>query len=462
MRKAGDDGAAGIRCAIYTRKSTEEGLDRDFNTLDAQREAGEAYVASQRSSGWVCLDGRYDDGGYTGGNTQRPALQRLLADIEAGDVDCVVVYKVDRLSRSLADFAKMMEVFEAHGVSFVSVTQQINTSTSAGRLMLNILFSFAEYERELISERTRDKIAAARRRGKWAGGRPVLGYDLVRGPGGSRLEVNEAEAALVRRIFALYLEGGTLLSIVAEARRHGWTTKRWTTKSGRAMGGRAMDKGVVHALLTNPVYTGKVKHRDELFEGEHEAIVDADDFTAVQGRLRLNGATGGSMIRNKHHARLKGLVHCAACGRVMGHHFASSADGSTAKRYRYYVCQRAQQEGWTACPGPSLPAGDLEAFVVDRIREAVTGDGVIDAVVARAMRMVHEQRPDLAVDPDEAVGAMEGFDGVWEALTPKERVDLVHALVARVEWDAEAEEVRVTFTEQGTALCGGDGIEEAA
>ena len=146
----------------------------------------------------------------------------------------------------------------------------------------------------------------------------------------------------------------------------------------------------------------------------------------------------------------------------MGHHFASSADGSTAKRYRYYVCQRAQQEGWTACPGPSLPAGDLEAFVVDRIREAVTGDGVIDAVVARAMRMVHEQRPDLAVDPDEAVGAMEGFDGVWEALTPKERVDLVHALVARVEWDAEAEEVRVTFTEQGTALCGGDGIEEAA
>ncbi|MCA9311180.1 MAG: recombinase family protein, partial [Phycisphaerales bacterium] len=183
-----------IRCAIYTRKSTEDGLEQDFNTLHAQRESGEAYIASQKAEGWVCLPKLYDDGGFTGGNMERPALRRLLADIETGEIDCVVVYKVDRLSRSLLDFSRLMEVFDRHGVSFVSVTQQFNTTHSMGRLTLNILLSFAQFEREIISERTRDKIAAARRKGKWAGGRPVLGYDLVPHPGGSKLEVNAVEA----------------------------------------------------------------------------------------------------------------------------------------------------------------------------------------------------------------------------------------------------------------------------
>lgn len=442
-----DDTRPPVRCAVYTRKSTEEGLDRDFNTLDAQREAGASYVASQKSEGWVCLEERYDDGGFSGGTVERPALKRLLADIEAGFIDCVVVYKVDRLSRSLLDFARMTERFDAHGVSFVSVTQQINTSTSSGRLMLNVLLSFAQFEREIISERTRDKIAAARRKGKWAGGRPVLGYDLVSQPGGSRLHVNEAEAALVRRVFGLYLDGGTLLSIVAEAKRHGWTTKRWTTKAGKPMGGRAMDKGVVHALLTNPVYIGKVRHKEELYEGEHDAIVDADDFEATQQRLRLNGATGGSGIRNKHGALLKGLVRCKACGCVMGHHFASSGAGTATKRYRYYVCQRAQKEGWSACPGPSLPAGDLEGFVLERVKAAVCGDALVDAVSARAMALLSEERPDLVVDPDEVVGAAEAFDPVWEAMTHGEKEGFVRALVAGVEWDAEGETVSVTFTE---------------
>ncbi len=438
-----------IRCAIYTRKSTEEGLDQDFNTLDAQREAGEAYVASQKSEGWVCLPERYDDGGFSGGTVERPALKRLLADIESGLIDSVVVYKVDRLSRSLLDFAKMTERFDAHGVSFVSVTQQINTATSSGRLMLNVLLSFAQFEREIISERTRDKIAAARRKGKWAGGRPVLGYDLVSQPGGSRLLVNEAEAALVRRIFETYLEGGTLLSIVAEAKKHGWTTKKWTTKAGKPMGGRSMDKGVVHALLTNPVYVGKVRHKQDLFEGEHEAIVEADVFERARAQLRLNGSTGGSLVRNTHGALLKGLVRCTSCDCAMGHHFASAGSGSSAKRYRYYVCQKAQKEGWSACPGPSLPAGDLEGFVLERVRAALSGDGggVIDAVVARAMSVLAERRPDLVVDMDEAVGAVEGFDGVWGAMTQPERESLMRALVAGVAWDAEAETVSVTFTE---------------
>jgi len=217
-----------VRCAVYTRKSTEEGLEQEFNSLDAQRDAGQNFIKSQAGEGWTCLPEHYDDGGFTGGNMDRPALKRLLADIEAGKIDCVVVYKVDRLSRSLLDFARMLEVFEKHSVSFVSVTQQINSATSAGRLMLNVLLSFAQYEREIISERTRDKIAAARRRGKWSGGMPLLGYDV--GPAGSKLVVNEDEAARVRATFALYAEHEGLVPVVQELNRRGWANKPRTTR----------------------------------------------------------------------------------------------------------------------------------------------------------------------------------------------------------------------------------------
>src|SRR5687768_4832257 len=212
-----------VRCAVYTRKSTEEGLEQEFNSLDAQREAGEAFVRSQAGEGWALIPTRYDDGGFTGGNTDRPALQRLMADIDTGKVDCVVVYKVDRLSRSLLDFAQMMQTFEKQKVAFVSVTQQFNTGTSMGRLVLNVLLSFAQFERE-ISERTRDKIAATRRKGKWAGGHPILGYDVD--PGGYKLVVNPTEAERARAIFALYLEHGSLLPVVEELERRGWTNKR--------------------------------------------------------------------------------------------------------------------------------------------------------------------------------------------------------------------------------------------
>ena len=244
------------RCAVYTRKSTEEGLEQEFNSLDAQRESGEAYIKSQVNEGWECLPDRYDDGGYSGGNMERPALKRLLADIDAGKVDSVVVYKVDRLSRSLLDFAKMVETFDRHHVSFVSVTQLINTSTSMGRLMLNVLLSFAQFEREIISERTRDKIAAARRRGKWSGGMPLLGYDVD--PRGSKLAVNEEEAARVRAIFQLYLELQSLIPVVVELERRGWTNKRWTTRKGRERGGKPFTKTSLHRLLTNVVYVGKI------------------------------------------------------------------------------------------------------------------------------------------------------------------------------------------------------------
>ena len=264
-----------IRCAIYTRKSTEEGLEQEFNSLDAQREAGEAYIASQKHEGWVCLPDRYDDGGFTGGNLERPALKRLMADIGDSKIDCIVVYKVDRLSRSLIDFSKIMDVLERHSVSFVSVTQQFNTSTSMGRLMLNVLLSFAQFEREIISERTRDKIAATRRKGKWTGGKPLLGYDLVAMPGGSRLIVNEDEANRVRAMFELYLEHERLAPVLAELDRRGWRTKQWVTRKGAAVGGRPFDKVTLFRLLTNPAYLGKVRHREDLYDSALASALSA-------------------------------------------------------------------------------------------------------------------------------------------------------------------------------------------
>lgn len=229
-------GSPVVRCAIYARKSTEEGLERDFNSLHAQRESAEAYIKSQTHAGWIGSSKHYDDGGYSGGSMDRPALRCLLADIEAERIDCVVVYKVDRLSRSLLDFAKMMEVFEKHRVSFVAVTQQLNTATSMGRLILNVLLSFAQFEREIISERTRDKIAAARRKGKWSGGWPLLGYDLDREK--SKLVVNNQEARRVRAIFALYRQKKGLVVVIQELERRGWVSKRWQTRKGHCRGGK--------------------------------------------------------------------------------------------------------------------------------------------------------------------------------------------------------------------------------
>src|SRR5205085_1563961 len=283
-----------IRCAIYTRKSTEEGLQQEFNSLDAQREASEAFVASQKHEGWEVVTERFDDGGYTGGNMERPALKRLLAAVEARTIDCIVVYKVDRLSRSLLDFARIVEIFDRNSVSFVAVTQQFNTTSSLGRLTLNILLSFAQFEREIISERTRDKMAAARRKGKYAGGRPILGYDLVSAPAGSRLVVNEDEAHRVRTIYDLYLEHHALIPTLKAIAERGWANKGWTTKKGTTRGGKPFDKGTLYRLLTNPTYTGVVAYGGEVYPGEHDAIVGTATFDRVAAVLGRNGKTAGA------------------------------------------------------------------------------------------------------------------------------------------------------------------------
>jgi site-specific DNA recombinase len=293
-----------VRCAIYTRKSTEEGLEQEFNTLDAQRECGESFIKSQATEGWQCLADRYDDGGFSGGTMDRPALKRLLADIEAGKVDAIVVYKVDRLSRSLLDFVKMLEIFDRYHVAFVSVTQQINSATSMGRLMLNVLLSFAQFEREIIGERTRDKIAAARRKGKWGGGHPILGYDID--PQGMKLVINEDEAAQVRAIFELYMQHEGLVAVIAELNRRGWVNKRWVTRKGQVRGGKPFTKTSLHKLLTNVTYIGKVRYKHELHDGEQKALIAPEVWQRVQVLLRRNGRNGGALVRNQFNAMLKG------------------------------------------------------------------------------------------------------------------------------------------------------------
>jgi site-specific DNA recombinase len=494
-----------LRCAIYTRKSTDEGLEQDFNSLDAQREAGEAFVRSQQHEGWLCLPARYDDGGFTGANMDRPALRRLLADIEAGKIDCVVVYKVDRLSRSLLDFARLMDAFERHNVSFVSVTQQFNTATSMGRLLLNVLLSFAQFEREMISERTRDKMAAARRKGKWSGGPLILGYNVV----DTRLRVDEAEAQRVRGIFELYLERQSLLDVVKELARRDWRTKCWTTRKGTTRGGRPFDKGAIYDLLTNITYVGKVRYKDEIHDGEHEPIVETGAFDKVQTLLRRNGRSGGRPTRNKHNALLRGLLRCVACDCGMSPSYTSKG----SRQYRYYVCHRAQKNGWHVCPSPSIPAGEIERFVVDQIKCIGRDPVVIRETLVQARRQAEDQierlraervelhaqlrddhaqlvtlaakpgDPGLAdahdrirnaerrlteiedervaldgalVDESEVTTALGDFHTLWEALAPVEQARVVEMLLDGVAYDGHAGNISITFRPAGIKMLVGE------
>ena len=327
------------RCAIYTRKSSDEGLDQSFNSLDAQRAACEAYVLSQTSEGWSALPDRYDDGGFSGGNTDRPGLRQLLADIEAGKVDIVVVYKIDRLTRSLADFARIVEVFEKHECSFVSVTQSFNTTGSMGKLMLNVLLSFAQFEREVTGERIRDKIAASKARGMWMGGMPPLGYDPP-SDGTRTLKVNEEEAECVRQIFERYLEVGSVHALQRDLEERGITSKTHVTARGRSLGGRPLGRGALFYLLRNRIYLGQIVHKDQVYDGQHKAIIDADLFERVQAKLdaKVQGHRSKAAQRNAS-ARLTGKLFDAA-GEPMS---PTTSRGKSGRSYRYYVSAPLQQ-----------------------------------------------------------------------------------------------------------------------
>ncbi|MBN2130105.1 MAG: recombinase family protein, partial [Sedimentisphaerales bacterium] len=483
--------------------------------------AAEAYIASQKTEGWVALPDRYDDGGYSGGSMNRPAVERLLRDIDQGRVDCVVVYKVDRLSRSLLDFARIMERFDNHGVSFVSVTQQFNTTHSMGRLTLNILLSFAQFEREIIGERIRDKLAAQARKGKWTGGVPVLGYDVDRSGPSPHLVVNAREAARVREMFRMYLQEAALLPVVKELARRGWVNKRRITKKGRNVGGRPFDKSTLHDLLTNPIFAGKMRYKDELHAGEHEAIIDEALFEKVQQQLKHNGRTGGVEVRNKYGALLRGLLRCRNCGTAMTHTFSKR---NNRVAYRYYRCINAMKNGRDVCPSGSVPAAEIERIVVDEIRGLGKDDELLAQVLTEAhagievelaearrerddlrcerrrhheelrqlttgrqgtaevtARMadlhqrlsVAEQRlPELdarvaelegqTVTQAEAVATFADFDGLWESLIPREQARLLRLLIARVEYDGQAGTVSVTFRPTDIRSLNNRRTEEAA
>jgi site-specific DNA recombinase len=343
-----------VRCAIYTRVSTEYGLEQDFNSLDAQHEAAEAYVRSQAQEGWTLSRARYDDGGYSGGSTDRPALQQLLADIRTRKIDVVVVYKVDRLTRSLADFAKLVELFDAHGVSFVSVTQQFNTTTSMGRLTLNVLLSFAQFEREVTSERIRDKIAASKRKGLWVGGMVPLGYESRE----RRLVVNEAEAARVRSIFQRYLELGSIGLLLVDLRRSGIVTKARQLANGRTIGGIPFTRGPLAHLLRNRFYIGEVVYKGKICPGEQPAILDRERFEAVQAKL--------SEQRTSHHAA-RGSSASLLRGRIFddrGHRMTPSHSRKQGLRYRYYVSSvLTQGQPELAGSVTRVPAAEIESLV---------------------------------------------------------------------------------------------------
>lgn len=488
-----------IRCAIYTRKSTDEGLNQDFNSLDAQREAGEAYIRSQAGEGWVVLPELYDDGGYTGANMERPALKRLLAECQSRRVDCVVVYKVDRLSRSIRDFAKIMDAFEKCGATFVSVTQQFNTTTSLGRLTLNILLSFAQFEREIISERTRDKQMAARRRGKWTGGHIPLGYDLD--ADGGRLIVNEAEAVRVRQIFEWYLEGRSVFGIAAKCEDLGWSSKQWTTREGRAHGGHPMRKCHVYQMLANPLYAGRIRADGELVAASHAAIVDDRTFDLAQRKLKDNARNAGTPHSRKVQAPLRGLLYCAACGSLMTPTYSSSQ----TRRYRYYACLQAMQKQGSRCNARSVPAPLVEEAVLAGIRQFAISPEVVQAAAKVARERISDElrarREELKAAnarvrngksqmarmrvPDEAreaglrdqIAALESnacklrtaiargerlrldessvrtrlgdFDEIWKALTAEQQATLLRQLVERVGYDSRGDKVRVTYNSQG-------------
>jgi len=491
-----------VRCAIYTRKSTEEGLEQEFNSLDAQRESSEAFIKSQAHEGWICIPDHYDDGGFTGGNMDRPALKRLLADIAAGRVDVVVCYKIDRLSRSLLDFSRLLEMFEKYSVAFVSITQRFDTTTSMGRLTLNILMSFAEFERQMVSERTRDKIAATRRKGKWSGGHPVLGYDVV----DMKLVPNQTEASRVRQIFDLYVEHQSITKVLRELERRGWTTKGWTTKKGTQAGGKPFDKPTLHGLLRNVLYFGKVRYKDEVHAGEHPGIVEPAIFDKVQYIIQKNRRNGGSDVRNEFGALLRGLLRCAPCNASM---VSTQVTKRGKTRYRYYTCLQAQKRGWSKCPTKAISAPEIERFVIDQIRCIGRDPGVVAETLAQARHQGERQIAELKqeqlgleadlcrhhaevrtlvaqggkagedrladlqdqiakaeprvtalreeietirrgmIDEAELTAALAQFDPVWEHLSHREQSRVLQLLVERVEYDGRTGEIAITFHPAG-------------
>lgn len=412
-----------IRCAVYTRKSSEEGLDQEYNSIDAQKDAGEAFIKSQMHEGWIPIADEYDDPAYSGGNMERPALKRLLADIQAGRIDIVVVYKIDRLTRSLTDFSSMVRVFDEMSVSFVSVTQQFNTSTSMGRLTLNMLLSFAQFEREVTGERIRDKIAASKRKGMWMGGVPPLGYDVV----DRKLVVNVQEASLVRRFFTDFPRVKSMTMLVQQLRMEGVLTKSWTAKTGNDRVGKLIDKSSLYKIINNPMYYGVVKFKGEIYPGEHEAIITKQQWDAVQEKLAesVNGNKKGQRL-SLQPALLKGLI-TTADGRSMT---PTASAAKNARKYHYYVSNRNIHEGAGASSVPMLPAAEIEAAVMIHIR-AFLRSPQIACLVKEEIDLLNDDSS-KHMTAEQITVALNQIEAVWNELYPLEQHRIAMLIISSV------------------------------
>jgi DNA invertase Pin-like site-specific DNA recombinase len=416
-----------LRCAIYTRKSSEEGLDMDFNSLDAQRESCEAYVASQRAEGWTLVSDQYDDGGFSGGTLERPALKRLLADVKTGKIDVIVVYKIDRLSRSMLDFLNLVELFERHGVTFVSVTQSFNTKDAMGRMALNILVTFAQFERELIGERIRDKVAASRKRGKWMGGWTPLGYEVQN----RKLIVHEADAERVRSIFQRFvqLKSATLVARELVAAR---ATNRY---------GHLLDKGILYKLLNNRVYIGEAVHKGTSYPGEHEPIIDRALWDQVHAILKQSPRKQANRTRAQTPALLKSLLF-GPDGAAMSPTHTRKA----GKLYRYYISQTAMKRGGSDCPVRQVPAAEIECIVLDQIRKLLH----TPEVIVQTWLVASKQDPDIT--EGDVRSALLQFDELWDELFPSEQNRIIELLVERV--DLKPDSLDITLKIAGlNSLC---------
>ena len=389
------------RCAIYTRKSVEDGLEMEFNSLDAQREAGEAYIASQKGNGWVCLPDRYDDGGFSGGNTNRPALKKLLEDAKAKLIDIIVVYKIDRLSRSIIDFAELSKKLDQWGVAFVSVTQEINTQSSSGRMMLNILITFAQFEREVIAERVKDKMSASRKKGKWVGGCVPMGYKVVE----KKLVPDPDETVVVQRIFQRFLEIQSPKQIAYELNQAKILTKQ----------GKPWDTQHIYRLLNNHAYVGDIFYMDEIWKGEHKALIDRETWELTHKFLKTNAPAPDSSRRIDSMAALKGIIRCGHCNSAM----TPTHSERRGRKYYYYHCCKDMKRAESICPIKQVPAGEIEKIVYEQLQKILPSPEIILAIANKT-----------GIRPRDVVEIFS--KELWEEITPGERQRLMQLLLERV------------------------------
>ena len=417
-------------CAIYTRKSSTEGLDKDFTSLDAQREAALSYIQSQKHEGWLPLPETYDDGGFTGANIDRPGLQKLLSDIKNQKINCVVVYKVDRLSRSLTDFAKLLEFFDKNGITFVSVTQHFNTNTSMGRLTLNILLSFAQFEREIISERTKDKLSAARKRGQWTGGYIPIGYRLEEKDKKKKLVIEPEGAKLVKEIFDLYLKGNSTLKITQIFNERDLRTYQITCKNGRVIGGVKFSVAKIQWMLRYVAYMGKVEYNGQIYDGEHEAIIDEETFKKTQALLDQNHRERKVTKNTDCTGLLSHILHCKVCNTFMVHTYTIKHG---THKYRYYTCTNAQKYGHSSCPTRSVNSKAIEDAVINCLQEIYSNK-------QKTENHTYKQEVDALLSP------------IWYTLYPEEKRRILKILLKEVDYTTSNKKLGITLADNNLRL----------